>query len=75
MSTYDMDCEQGCRLLKVERDKLEAVKSWYETRIKKYKEQFEAAAENPPIDIVQSVVSGILFKGLEGLGEILEAGG
>jgi len=26
MSLYDLDCEQGCRLLRAERDKLEAVK-------------------------------------------------
>ena len=28
MSIYDLDCKQGCRLLKVEKDKLEAVKTW-----------------------------------------------
>ena len=28
MSIYDTDCEEGCRLLKAERKKLEAVKTW-----------------------------------------------
>lgn len=25
---YDMDCELGCKLLKAERNKLEALKTW-----------------------------------------------
>lgn len=54
-------------------DKLDTIKSWYETRIRECNEQIDAARTPPDISIVQDCVSRIFLKGLEGLGEILEA--
>ncbi len=34
MSIYDIDCELGCKLLKAERNKLEAIKKHYDNRPK-----------------------------------------
>lgn len=31
MSIYDKDCEEGCRLLKAERDKIKAINDWIKT--------------------------------------------
>ncbi len=33
MSIYDKDCEEGCRLLRAEKDKIEAVKTWHKAQL------------------------------------------